>query len=92
MALNSMRAQLGRRGTQSVGGLLGVPALNPSAATGAVADPNPEAGHHRDRLGQFGLELLSSAHRSNTTPPPQSGQQSGNGASSSRSTRPGTAR
>ncbi len=54
-----MRAQLRGGGPERVGGLLQMTALNPAAATGAMADPNPEPGHHRDRVGQLGLELLS---------------------------------
>ncbi len=54
-----MRAQLRGGSTERVGGLLRMTALNPSAATRAMTDPDPEPCHHRDRLGQLGLELLS---------------------------------
>ncbi len=53
-----MRAQLRGGGPERVGGLLRMTALNPSAATRAMTDADPEAGHHRDRVGQLGLELL----------------------------------
>ncbi len=54
-----MRAQLRGGGPERVGGLLRMTALNAAAATRAMTDADPEAGHHRDRVGQLGLELLS---------------------------------